>query len=247
MRFSFLGSNGGEFVSAGPDPVEVDNTVATAELEYTGVPWAFLLVLFEAMSESMVFAAQLTTYRTAVEPASPSAPPVELELVPLLMVDGQVAKTLDLVLDGATGVEIAIEPVPTLVDRAMLVGLEVAPMSAESAEAVWELHDEVPVVPGAEGFGLAIPVPPTACCLRVVARFDGEPDPASPARALVRAHWSVASAGGVEVRASLRLNGWTLPMGPWPRITLGTPPDPSDAPAFGGSLYSALQRLRTAP
>lgn len=247
MRFSFLGSNGGEFVSAGPDPVEVDNTVATAELEYTGVPWAFLLVLFEAMSESMAFAAQFTTYQTGVAPASSSAPPRELELGPLLMVDGRVAKSLDLVLDGATGVEIVIEPVPTLGDRAMLVGLEVAPMPAESAEAAWEPHDEVPVLPGAEGFRLAIPLPPHACCARLVARFDGEPDAASPARALVRARWTITGAGDVEVRASLRLNGWTLPMGPWPRVALGTPPDPSDAPAFGGSLYSALQRLRTAP
>ena len=148
-------------------------------------------------------------------------------------------------LDGATGVEIVVEPVPTLNDRAMLVGLEVASMPAESAEAAWELHDEVPVVPGADGFGLAIPLPRGNCCSRLVARFDGEPDAASNARALVRARWTIA--GAVDVRASLRLNGWTLPMGPWPRITLGTPPDPTDAPAFGGSLYSALQRLRTAP
>ncbi len=64
MRFSFLGSNGGEFVATGPEPVEVDNTVATAQLDYTGVPWAYLLVLFEAMSESMVFDVKLATYRS---------------------------------------------------------------------------------------------------------------------------------------------------------------------------------------
>ncbi len=64
MRFSFLGSNGGEFVSTGPDPVEIDNTVVTAGLDYTGVPWAYLMVLFEAMSESMVFDVRLATHRS---------------------------------------------------------------------------------------------------------------------------------------------------------------------------------------
>lgn len=177
----------------------------------------------------------------------PSSTRLELELVPLLVLYGGVSASQELVLEGATGVSIAVEPVATLAERGMFVGLECAPVPSAQATPDWELYDEVPVFPGADGFGLVSGLPFTGCCLRLVARLDGEPDAMSPERALVRAHWSIAGAGDVKVRASLRLNGWTLPMGPWPRITLVTPPDPSDAPAFGGSLYSALQRLRTAP
>ncbi len=177
--------------------------------------------------------------------APATSPPIVMELAPFLVLDARTATSLELTLEGATGVEIAVEPVPTGVDRAMLVGLEVAPGPAARTDPAFELHDEVPLVPGAHGFCLAIPLSPDACCLRLVARIDGEPDAARPARALVRARWVIAGNREVEARASVRVHGWTVPMGPWPRVEPGPPPAPEHALVFGGALGAALHRVRT--
>lgn len=65
MRVSFLGGNGdGNFEGAGPTPIEVFDTGATAILEYTGIPWGYVMVLFESVSAEVVFDASLATYRT---------------------------------------------------------------------------------------------------------------------------------------------------------------------------------------
>ncbi len=175
------------------------------------------------------------------------APLLELELVPLLLVDGRVATSLELMLEGATGVEIAVEPLG-LVDRAMLVALEVDAGPASPVAPAWELHDEVPVVPGADGFSLAIALNTSACCLRLVARLVGEPDAASPARALVRARWRIVGNGGVEARAGVRVNGRRYPLEPWRHLDAAAPPDATAAPAglppvaLGGALAAALRR-----
>lgn len=65
MRVSFLGGNSaGDFEGAGPAPIEIYDTGASGILEYTGIAWGFVMVLFESVSEQVVFDARLATYRT---------------------------------------------------------------------------------------------------------------------------------------------------------------------------------------